>query len=186
MKSINYVLLLLVTMLTLSCTDKKDMVAKSIKEFTKLELGTVEYIVEKAVAAEKAMTYNNKDITVGDKKILYSITASLKAGVDLESFSPTDNIQIVGKDITVSLPKAKILVVNIAPESIRYEFSKVSWYRSDFTEAEKSEVLTKGEQSIRDSIDDLGILKDAEKNAKDYFESLFAKMGFDKITINFV
>jgi hypothetical protein len=34
-------------------------------------------------------------------------------------------------------------------------------------------------------IDNLGILKDAEKNATLFFESLFAQLGVDKVNITY-
>lgn len=180
------IFLLLFIALLVSCKDSKEEVVGNIYKFSKLELGTVEYTVDKVVGAESRMVYKDYDISFGDRKILYSMTATLKAGINLDSFNPDKDVVINGKSITVNLPKAKLLVLNIAPESIRYEFSKVSWFRPDFTESEKNLVLKLGEKSIRDSINSIGILKDAEENTREYFESVFSTLGFENITIIFV
>jgi len=173
-------------LMLISCSNKKDSIVSSINEFSKFELGTVEYVVEKAVAADKGTYYKDYELSIGDKKILYAMTAILKAGLDLDSFNPETDVTVSGKTVSINLPAPKLLVVNIAPESIKYEFSKVSWFRFDFSEEEKDQVLKMGEQSIRDTVDEIGILKDAEQNAKNYFDTLLRNMGFSSVTINFV
>jgi hypothetical protein len=45
--------------------------------------------------------------------------------------------------------------------------------------------LKQGEENIMADIDNLGILKDAEKNATLFFESLFAQLGVDKVNITY-
>jgi len=169
-----------------SCKNHKGEISRSVNEFASLELGTVEYTVTKVVAADKGLYYNDIDLSLGDKKILYSVTGTLKAGVDLSNFDASKGIITNGKSATLNLPKPILLSLNISPSSIRYEFSKVSWFRKDFSEKERNEILRLGEQSIRDAVKNIGILKDAEKNARDYFESVLGLMGYETITINFI
>lgn len=145
------------------------------------ELGTVEYTVKKIVRAS-----DNQIWTVGDRKILFSTTSYLKAGVKLDGFSE-DNVSFnkLNNSITVTLPKASLLSFNMPPEEIRTEYESYGVFRSRFSEAEQNKILRMGEERIRKDIDNLGILKEAEKNASEFFVAMFNQIGIENVNVIF-
>ncbi len=145
------------------------------------ELGTVEYTVRKIVRAS-----DNQIWTVGDRKILFSTTSYLKAGVKLDGFSE-DNVSFNRREnsITVTLPKASLLSFNMPPEEIRTEYESYGVFRSRFSKAEQNKILRLGEERIRKDIDNLGILNEAEKNTTDFFVAMFNQIGIEKVNVIF-
>ena len=146
------------------------------------ELGLVEYRVRKIIKADDQGDWYK----IGDRKILMSCTAYLKAGIDLSSFSEED-VAVDRKEgrITVTLPHATLLSLDIPPSEIRQEYDQVTLLRSDFSAKERNNLLRQGERQIRASVASLGILPKAEENARKFFESVFYKMGFTTVEIVF-
>ena len=160
------------------CKPKEpDMKARVLGMSQNLELGTVEYIVKKVVKFDDQQKY-----TVGERKILFNCTAYLKAGIKLDNFNEND-ININDKVITVYLPHAELLSFNMPAEEITTVFENYGVFRSKFNADEQNEILKKGEEDIRADIPNLGILKDAEDNAKDVFEAMLSQLGFEIINI---
>ena len=110
------------------------------------ELATVEYKVRKIVK-----TNDEKWYSVGDRKILFSATAYLKAGVDLEGFT-ADKVSISGDDISVTLPHAKLLSFNMPIEETSTVFESYGFFRSRFSAEEQNHILELGERDIRRDI----------------------------------
>ena len=96
------------------------------------ELGTVEYTVKKIVQCKDKQKY-----TIGDRQILFSSTAYLKAGVKLENFSE-ENVLINGKDVTVTLPHAELLSFNMPAEETQTVFENYGFFRGRFTAEEQT------------------------------------------------
>lgn len=143
------------------------------------ELGTVEYTVKKIVKCN-----DKQKFTIGDRKILFSSTAYLKAGIDLADFS-ADMIQINGKTATVTLPHAKLLSFNMPADETTTVFENYGFFRSKFSADEQNEILTLGEKDIREDVPNLGILQDAEQNATDVFKAMLTQLGYENVTIKF-
>ena len=146
------------------------------------ELSLVEYRVRKIVKADDEGPWYK----IGDRKILLSCTAYLKAGVDLATFG-TDDVQIdlTGDRVSVTIPHATLLSLDIPPSEIRVEFDHVTLLRSDFSAEERNALLRQGESQIRASVPSLGILEKAEENGRRFFESVFSKMGFTTVEVVF-
>jgi len=172
-----------------SCSNKQSKeITECVKEYAGLELGTVEYSLKRiALFVNDSVRFFWKPRKLGDRKFLFSIEATLTAGIDLSNFDPAKDIKINENNVTLNLPKASILWHSFPPEKIKFEFEGVSSYRSDFNVREINEIQKQCENSIlRDEfIKKLGILKDAETNAKNYFQSVLSMMGFENIRINF-
>lgn len=147
------------------------------------ELGTVEYTVKKIIKANDLGEWYK----VGDRKILFSVTAFLKAGIDLGSFTK-DNISIdeVTNTITLSLPHAKLLSFDMPAEQEKIEYQKYGTFRNEFSTAERTELLKQGEKDIRD---DEALIKDliasAERNAEDFFKAMLTNLGYSNIVVKF-
>ena len=160
----------------------QDKMNEKVQELTEMsELGTTEYTITKIVKASDASWYK-----VGDRKILFTCKATLKAGIDLSQFSSTDVlINEEQKSVKVTLPKAKLLSLNMPAEEAKLAYEKVSLTRSDFSAEERSNLLKQGEESILESVPSLGILEEAEKNAASFFKAMLKQAGFNNITIGF-
>lgn len=146
------------------------------------QLSLVEYRVRKIVKADDEGPWYK----IGDRKILLSCTAYLKAGIDLSGFSADDvDINRLNGSVTVTVPHATLLSLDIPPSEIRVEFDHVTLLRSDFSAEERNALLRQGENQIRASVPTLGILEKAEENARRFFESVFSKMGFTSVEVVF-
>ena len=169
-----------------SCTKEEEPVSKEsqIEErVAKLaetaELGTVEYKVKKIVKTNDDQWYS-----VGNRKILFSSTAYLKAGIKLDGFT-TEKIKIDGNNVTVTLPHAQLLSFNMPADETTTVFENYGFFRSRFNAEEQNHILELGEKNIRDDVPNLGILQDAEKNATEIFTAMLTQMGYDKVTVKF-
>ncbi len=146
------------------------------------QLSLVEYRVRKIVKADD----DGEWYKIGERKILLSCTAYLKAGIDLSDFGPDDvDIDWTGERVCVTIPHATLLSLDIPAAEIRQEYDHVTMLRSSFTAEERNALLRQGEKQIRDSVPSLGILPKAEENARKFFESVFAKMGFTTVEVAF-
>lgn len=171
-------LLLLASLIAFTGCHKETSDIKT--KIRKAELGTVQYTVRQII--------RNSDETwqiLGDKKVLFSVKATLKAGIDLDKMTD-DDIIVHGKDITVILPKAELLAVNIRPRDIRVAYSKVSMLRKDYTQQEYDQITRAGELAIKtDNNLKSSILAEAQSSAKEFFELLLRSNGFNNIEIRF-
>jgi len=162
---------------------REDQLNEKVKGLGKsvTELGTVEYTIVKVIKLDDDVWFK-----YGDRKILFSSTAYLKAGIDLQDFKP-ENVKIDEKSnsVTVTLPKAQLLSFNMPVELIQQEFCTATGWRGNFLPEEKNVIKIQAENAIRDDIPNLGILQDAENNAKGFFEVLLGQFGFETININF-
>ena len=166
---------------------KQDISHKQMEEqvgkITSLtELGTVEYVVTKIVKANDNATWYK----FGDRKILFSCKAILKAGIDLSKLEDSDiKANIEKKSISITLPEAELLSVNLKPENIKLIYEKTSITRSSFSNKERDAILAQGEADILKSVPDMGIFDDAESNAKLFLEAFFKQAGFTNVNIEF-
>lgn len=144
---------------------------KSLQEF-----GTSEYVLSKIIIAE-----DNQWYTIGDRKVIITMKASVIAGID---FSKIEIKNITNNSISLKLPKSKIILLDIKPEDIEYNFFKVSSTRSDFTNKELNDIQILGEKSIKGKIEDLKILDEADKNANLFLTNWLKTIGFKKINFS--
>ena len=123
---------------------------------------------------------------IGNRRILFSCTARLKAGIRLDAI-PLDRIVVdeEGRSVSMVLPHAVVLSINIPPELIRLEYEDVTGFRSHFDDRERQALLKQGEREIVRDLPKLGILTEAEANAEEFFRSMLTQMGFENIQINF-
>ena len=175
------VLLLAVFLTATGCRGRaavEDTVQREIEAITAMkQLSLVEYRVSKIIKA---------DYKIGDRKILLSCTAYLKAGIDLAAFGPDDvDIDWTGKRVTVTIPHATLLSLDMPPSEIREEYDHVTMFRHSFSAEDRNALLRQGEKQIRSSVPSLGILEKADENARRFFESVFQKMGFETVEVVF-
>lgn len=176
----------LAVLATVGCSrnrEVQEMVRREVKAISEMrQLGLVEYRVRKIVKADDEGAWYK----IGDRKILLSCTAYLKAGLDLSSFGMQDvDIDRGAARVTVFLPHAVLLSLDIPASEIRQEYDHVTMLRQSFSAEERNALLRQGEKQIRDSVPSLGILEEAEANAVKFFESVFSKMGFTEVEVQF-
>lgn len=157
---------------------KKEKQILSLKEMN--ELVTVEYVVNKIIKANDDQTWYK----IGDRKILMTCQATLKAGIDFSKIT-TDNVQVNDKEVTLILPHATLFSVNIKPEDIKVAYEDVGAFRNVFSAQERDGLAAQAQVQIQKSADSLGVLQTAETNASLFVSNFLRNTGFEKITVKF-
>jgi hypothetical protein len=177
--------LLSLTLILASCAPSAEQLEQEVENNLRQlsELGTVEYVVTKIVKASDNATWYK----FGDRKIIFTCKANLKAGIDLSEL-PKDSIQVDAgqKSISLVLPKAKLLSCNMKPDDIFLVYEKTALVRSSFSNAERDDVMAQGEKNIKENVAELGILTDAENNAEMFLEAFLKQAGYHQIEIKFL
>ncbi len=175
------ILFFLFPVLLIDCTAKKEK--SKMQEVLGLQkmsdLATAEYVVTKIIKANDNKTWYKP----GDRKILMSCKASLVAGVDLSKISEKD-VSIEGDNITLTIPHAKLIYIDIKPEDVKTVYEDVSMFRTNFSSQEKDALASQAEKQIKESADSLGIFVTAETNATIFINNFLKKEGFQNISIN--
>ena len=178
--TIQILVLLVLCMVGCSPSQEQSLEARLQTMAETAELGTVEYTVKKIVKSTDKQWY-----TVGNRKILFQTTAYLKAGIRLQDFS-ADKVHVDEQNnVTVILPHAQLLSFNMPAEEITTVFEDISFFRSRFSADEQNYILQLGEADIRADVPNLGILEDAEKNAKEVFTAMLQQLNYNNINIKF-
>ena len=144
------------------------------------ELATVEYTVTKIIKANDNKTW----FKIGDRKILMSCEAVIKAGIDLSKINEK-NFSIDNKNVKVNLPAPKIISLSIPPEKIVTAYEEVSTFREPFSSSERDALAVQAEKQIRNSLDSLGILLQAKANTGMLVNNLLKQLGYENITITY-
>lgn len=178
MQKLFFILLLLL----LACGKKNKGENKpgvlALKEMS--DLATVEYTVTKVVKA----TDNKTWFKLGDRKILMSCEAHIKAGIDMSAISKS-SFEITGKNIEVSLPQPKLISLSIPPEGVKTEYEEVGLFRDKFKTQDRDALVAQAEQQIRNSIDSLGILNQAKVNTSVFVTNFLKRLGYENINVNY-
>ena len=78
----------------------------------------------------------------GDRKILISCRAKIKAGIDLSKIRKED-IKINGNSINIVVPTAEVSEFSMEPKYIKTEVESVSWFRDHFTQKKRTNSSSK-------------------------------------------
>lgn len=172
--------ILLILLFAAGCGKKpgsQNEILFSLKEMS--DLATVEYTVTKIIKANDKAWFK-----LGERKILMSCEAHIKAGVDMSSITEKD-FTIDGKEIMLQLPEPKVVSLSIPAETIKVEFEDISLFRDPFKTAERDQLAAQAETHIKNSIDSLGILQQAKINTSLFVNNLLVRLGYQNITINY-
>lgn len=124
----------------------------------------------------------SKDETVlrilGDKEVLYRLTAHVTAGIDTQKIRP--NALTVRYDSTaiLYLPHCEVFDINIPEKEIENVYERVTGISRDFTADERNAVKRSGEKKINKTISKLDIKAKADARAEVFFRSLLVQAGF--------
>lgn len=179
-------MLVAAVLLVASCGKREEESQWQQKMRQVAELGTVQYTVQKVIS--------NSDETwqiFGDRKILFSFKAVVKAGIDMEKFDPgtidiRENKKKGTKSIAMELPQPVILSYNIRPDDVKMIYSQVSLLRTDYSNEERDAIVSAGELELKTDreLTDM-ILRDARQNAVMFVEMLLRQSGFTEVDITF-
>lgn len=120
----------------------------------------------------------------GDRNILISCKATVKAGIDLQKIRKGD-IEIKGDDVKITLPYPEILSFDMNPESLKTEMQDINGFRADFTQEEKNGIIAEGEKSIRESLKETSIVQEARNNAELFVQEFYQELGYRNVEIEF-
>jgi hypothetical protein len=143
-------------------------------------LSTTEYTLGKVVKLKD----NKEWYKYGDRNILISCKAKVKAGIDLTTIAAED-IQVDGSRIAITLPAPVVLSLTMDPDQIHVEIEEVNGFRLGFSQDEKNKILALGERSIRANLSQTNILQTAQKNARIFAIDFYKQLGFDEVTVTF-
>lgn len=176
----NWCFLILLSFFAASCGEKEEVPETEVYQIRSVgTLSTTEYTLGKIIK------WNDEGewYKFGDRKILLSCKARVKAGINLNTIKDSD-ISVKGKTITIQLPPPEIVSFEMDPEWIRTEMTEVNGFRSDFSQEDKAKVLQKGEESIRKDLKKLNVLDEAERNAKTFLIDFYKNQGFEQVIVH--
>ena len=108
--------------------------------------------------------------------------AEIDAGFELENV----NIEVNDDSVVVTVPEAKILSVNIDPNSLEFYDNKVSLFKTDRKEATK-QALQAAQKDAEEHATSKGLLDAANKRAEVIFKGIFeGGVGNRSIIVNVV
>lgn len=144
------------------------------------QLVTTEYTLQKIVRAADNQTWYK----IGDRRILLSVQAVVKAGVDLERVGKQD-VALRDSVLQLVLPPPRIFSVSLPPDKVQVVYQDVSVLRSPFSAAEREALLRQAESQVRRLADSLGILETARQNATTFLRRLLVGNEFKDVIIEF-
>lgn len=125
------------------------------------------------------------DIPVGERQIAIPVNATLKAYVDLSSFS-SDNIRKKGEKIEVVLPDPQIIMTSTKIDHDEVK-QHVDMLRSNFTDEELTRYQQQGRDSIINDIPKLGLIEASRESSARTIIPILEQMGYkqENITVTF-
>ena len=191
-------------LLTSACTNKKateepkkevldtiPMLVTQVQQSSRLY--TTEYRIHKIITHDDEMKLSGsimkKDFSVnlplGERRIAIPMDATLKAYIDMSNFSEK-NIQRRGKELLVTLPDPKIILVSTKIDHKEIK-ENVPLTRRNFTDAELTNYEQQGRKQIIASIPQMGIIEQAQESAARQLVPIFTTMGYKEsdVTISF-
>jgi hypothetical protein len=141
-------------------------------------LATSEYTVGKVLKVKDEPEWYK----FGNRNILISCKAKIKAGIDFSKLSDED-IEFKDKTVFITLPNPEIVSFDMDPSLIKTELVDVNGMRQNFTQEEKNEILNLGEKSIRKEIVATGILDDAKRNTNQFIKDFYKQLGYKDVQI---
>ena len=118
------------------------------------------------------------NVPLTEKSFLLKYNGYIKAGVDFENLK----VEVSGKDVYISLPKARILDTMIDEKSIRVYNESMNAF-NPLTIADYNRAIMKEKDTMVNDAISQGILKEATKQAEIVLTSIMKDMGFENIKI---
>ena len=136
------------------------------------QLVTVQFVMEKIVPREDVKWY-------GESRVLLVAHGVVKAGVDLQELKPSD-VRIEDKTVTVRLPQAKVFDAYLNDSQTKVLERSTGLLRS-FDKNLEQDARQAAIWDISRSARNAGILKEADRRAREQLSQLLKTMGFEKV-----
>lgn len=176
------ILIIATVLFFFSCSEKTQSPVQKVHDIKELgTLATTEYTYGKILQ----LNDNKEWYKIGDRKILISVRAKVKAGVDLTKMNEQDVVEKDDQTIQLTLPAPEIVSFDMNPNDIRTEMQDINGFRANFSQDEKVKILQLGETSIREELKESNILSDARKNARVFLTDFYKDMGYETVIIDF-
>lgn len=143
------------------------------------ELATVSYTIQKVIGLTEEKT------PVGSESILIIVQAQVRAGVDLSALQPRDVTTRPDGAVVIRLPAARILHSGLDEKETKVWDRRITWwtpwvpYSMDLEKKARLEGIAAAEKAAVE----MGILKQAEKNAEASIRGLLNLAGFKAVII---
>lgn len=142
------------------------------------ELALVKYNYSGVIGYKDFLKILKINVPLTEKSFLLKYNGYIKAGVDFENMK----VDVSGKDVHISLPRARILDTLIDEKSIKVYNESMNAFNpltiGDYNKA----IVNEKNTMVNDAISQ-GILKDATKQAEVVLTSIMKDMGFENIKI---
>ena len=145
------------------------------------QLATVRYTVQKVIGLRE-----QKDpVGLGSESILLVMQARVEGGIDLSGLRDEDIFRRPDGALVVRLPAAQILNVAVDEKETKvWDRTKTWWtpwvpYSLDLEQRARAEGL----EAVKKSALDMGILKDAERNAESSIRGLLGLAGIQNVVV---
>ena len=147
------------------------------------ELSSVEYVA--TVIVERTRTRPGLGgMLLGEDRVTMLVMGKIRAGVDLGALQPAD-VRVNGQRIQVTLPRAKVLSVELLPEASRVFDSRRSWLFSEYEGLEVEAMDEARRRLSEDAAQNAEMLGIAETLARLQVAEFLRKAGFQEIEITF-
>ncbi len=142
------------------------------------ELALVKYNYSGVIGYKDFLKILKMNVPLTEKSFLLKYNGYIKAGVDFENMK----VEVSGKDVHISLPRAKILDVSIDEKSIKVYNESMNAF-NPLTISDYNKAIVREKETMSDSAISQGILRDAAKHAEIVLTTIMKDMGFENIKI---
>ena len=142
------------------------------------ELALVKYNYSGVIGYKDFLKILKLNVPLTEKSFLLKYNGYIKAGVDFENMK----VEVSGKDVHISLPRAKILDVSIDEKSIKVYNESMNAF-NPLTISDYNKAIVREKETMSNSAISQGILRDAAKHAEIVLTTIMKDMGFENIKI---
>ncbi len=142
------------------------------------ELALIKYNYSGVIGYKDFVKILKINVPLTEKSFLLKYNGYIKAGVDFENMK----VEVSGKDVHISLPRARILDTMIDEKSIKVYNESMNAF-NPLTIADYNKAIVKEKDTMMNDAISQGILKDASKQAEVVLTSIMKDMGFENIKI---
>jgi hypothetical protein len=143
------------------------------------QLATVRYTVQKVVGIRE-----QKQL-IGEESILLVMQARVEAGIDLSNLREQDVSQRGDGTVVIRMPAAKILNVAVDEKETKVWDRQKTWWTPwvPYSPDLEQRARTAGLETVKQAALEMGILKDAERNAESSIRGLLNLAGVKSVVI---
>jgi hypothetical protein len=142
------------------------------------ELASVKYSIQKVIGLRE------DKVPVGSESILLVVQGTVVAGVDLKELDERD-IQIEADRVLLKLPEPKILHVYLDDKHTQVWDRKVTWWTPwvPYNPDLERQARLRATESIQTQAEEMGILRDARRNAENTIQSFVEKVSARRLIV---